>query len=153
MSIGRKAPIHTLRTENLSRPIIVFLTVCVDKKRHLLANEKAHDLFLTAWRKFPAWQVGRYVIMPDHLHLFCSPIVLNEPLKKWVAGWKSYVACRWDDPTQSPIWQKNFWDTQLRSDESYDEKWNYVRQNPVRYGLVKRVEDWPLQGETNVLPW
>ena len=34
-----------------------------------------------------------------------------------------------------------------RSDESYSQKWNYVRENPVRAGLVKSVEDWPYQGE------
>jgi len=35
----------------------------------------------------------------------------------------------------------------LRSNESYSQKWNYVRENPVRAGLVKSAEDWPYQGE------
>ena len=35
----------------------------------------------------------------------------------------------------------------LRSDESYSQKWNYVRENPVRAGLVKSAADWPYQGE------
>ena len=29
----------------------------------------------------------------------------------------------------------------------YAEKWNHVRQNPVRGGLVARAEEWPYQGE------
>ena len=33
----------------------------------------------------------------------------------------------------------------LRSDESLHEKWLYVRENPVRAGLVKRCKDWPYQ--------
>jgi len=32
---------------------------------------------------------------------------------------------------------------QLHRAESYEEKWNYVRNNPVRHGYVSRVEDWP----------
>ena len=32
-------------------------------------------------------------------------------------------------------------------------KWEYVVRNPVRAGLVNRREDWPFQGELNVLRW
>jgi len=49
--------------------------------------------------------------------------------------------------TQGQVWQEGFFDHVLRSDESYAEKWNYVRQNPVRAGLVARAEEWPYQGE------
>jgi hypothetical protein len=37
----------------------------------------------------------------------------------------------------------------LRSDESLSEKWEYVRQNPVRAGLVEHSEDWPYQFQFN----
>ena len=40
-----------------------------------------------------------------------------------------------------------FFDHVLRSDESYSEKWNYVRNNPVRAGLVQNADDWPYAGE------
>ena len=33
----------------------------------------------------------------------------------------------------------------LRSDESLSDKWEYLRQNPVRAGLVANPEDWPFQ--------
>ena len=35
----------------------------------------------------------------------------------------------------------------LRNDESMSQKWNYIRENAVRAGLVERAEDWPYQGE------
>ena len=47
----------------------------------------------------------------------------------------------------APHWQKDFFDHVLRSEESYQEKWHYVRENPVRAGLVKSWEDWPFRGE------
>ena len=50
-------------------------------------------------------------------------------------------------------WQTDCWDTQLRSAEHYHERWEYVRLNPVRKELVNRVEDWPWQGELDVLRW
>jgi hypothetical protein len=47
--------------------------------------------------------------------------------------------------------QAGFFDHILRSDESYSEKWNYVRDNPVRAGLVETADDWPYQGEIVVI--
>jgi hypothetical protein len=52
-----------------------------------------------------------------------------------------------DGGIPSPHWQKDFFDHVLRSDESYSEKWQYMRQNPVRAGLVEKPEDWEFQGE------
>jgi hypothetical protein len=50
-------------------------------------------------------------------------------------------------------WQRDFWDTRLRRGENYDQKWTYVRENPVCAGLVKQPDEWLFQGRMNVLPW
>jgi hypothetical protein len=50
-----------------------------------------------------------------------------------------------------PIWQKQFFDHLLRSPQSYGDKWAYVRENPVRAGLVARAEDWHYAGEIESL--
>ena len=52
-----------------------------------------------------------------------------------------------------PLFQRDCWDRQLRTGESYVQKWEYVRNNPVRKGLVVRADDWPFQGQVNVLEW
>jgi hypothetical protein len=49
--------------------------------------------------------------------------------------------------------QSHHWDTRLRRGENYSEKWEYVRQNPVRAGLVADADQWPYQGELSILPW
>ena len=46
-----------------------------------------------------------------------------------------------------PLWQPGFFDHLLRNDDSYTQKWDYVRENPVRAGLVSLADDWPYQGE------
>lgn len=46
-----------------------------------------------------------------------------------------------------PFWQRGFFDHILRSQESYAQKWAYVQLNPIRAGLVSRVDEWPYQGE------
>ena len=90
--------------------------------------------------------------MPDHIHAFVSPAE-EIALERWVAFFKSLVSREWPEPRDQPIWQRSFWDRQLRSTESYGEKWLYVQENPVRHGLVEASENWPFQGTMNRLSW
>jgi len=110
--------------------------------------------------------LGRYVIMPDHIHLF----VQGDPkfnLGRWIGGLKRVVVAAVtggrhgkDSAAETaaattfapvgksqPLWQRGFFDHLIRNTESYVQKWDYVRENPVRAGLVSRHEDWPFQGE------
>ena len=48
---------------------------------------------------------------------------------------------------KTPAMATGFFDHILRNDESYTEKWKYVRENPVHAGVVQRAHDWPYQGE------
>jgi hypothetical protein len=50
-------------------------------------------------------------------------------------------------------WQSGHWDRQLRRAESYEGKWAYVIDNPVRAGLVATAAEWPYAGELHVLNW
>jgi REP element-mobilizing transposase RayT len=86
--------------------------------------------------------------------LFCAPNTFPpNSLKRWIWFWKNHVTRAWPNRDVIPIWQTEYWDTKLRRGESYDAKWNYVENNPVRHGLVTRAEDWPYRGELNVLDW
>jgi putative transposase len=91
--------------------------------------------------------VGRYVILPDHLHFFVG-LPDNLKLGDWIGTLKRVLTRSLERSGSSdPIWQRGFFDHVLRSNESYAEKWSYVRENPVRAGLVENVDDWPFYGE------
>jgi putative transposase len=125
----------------------------VADRRPVLASAKAHEAFLQYGVTGAMQQgvaVGRYVIMPDHLHLFVrGPSDFRLPL--WVRGLKRVTgdAIRLDRIAFE--WQRGFFDHVLRSSESYSEKWNYVRANPVRAGLVTSADEWPYGGEVVVI--
>ena len=153
-TLGRHHPARQDLREIFNRPTILFLTVCTRDKKPILANEAVHNTLREAWKAADSWLVGRYVLMPDHLHLFCSPMMdTSTPLLQWVSFWKSHAARNWPAREDAPVWQRDFWDTQLRKEESYAEKWPYVVENPVRAGLVTRSSDWPYQGESHSLNW
>jgi putative transposase len=161
---------------HISRPIY-FVTACTAMRKHVLANEKVHNDF----RKFcenglsRGVFVGKYVLMPDHLHLFVtfgteyeSAMARNRSLQtnlttavpvaavydrrpllsEWTKSLKNSLSKTLRQiNVPAPHWQKDFFDHVLRSEESYSEKWLYVAENPVRKNLVTRMEDWPYQGE------
>jgi putative transposase len=144
----RKRPSHFPTRESFNRSTLVLVTVCTDRRRPLLARAEAVALLTDVWQSSATWRVGCFVVLPDHVHLFCAPGSADAlSVAAWVRFWKSAVARRWPWPKESPVWQKNFWDRQLRSGEHYEERWRYVRENSVRHGLVERAEDWPWQGE------
>lgn len=150
----RKQPAHQPVYDIGNRSNIIFLTVCTNKRKMILANEAVHQLIRNAWQSADHWIVGRYVIMPDHIHLFCSPAKYDHlSVKRWTALWKSSTSKVWPDPSEHPIWQIDAWGTQLRKGDSYRAKWAYVSNNPVRHKLVERAENWPHQGEMNSLMW
>ena len=128
---------------------IYFVTFCTRDRRRLPSLDTAHQTFVEyttrAEREFNI-AVGRYVIMPDHVHLFvCGDADFD--LSKWIGGLKRAISAAVAEKRTTPLWQPGFFDHLLRSDESYAQKWQYVQENPVRAGLVARSEDWPHAGE------
>ena len=173
-----------------NRSIMLYVTVVTEKRMPVLSSREIHDIIISSWKAADLWLVGRYMIMPDHIHFFCAPSSYPPPdFHRWMAYWKSLAAkaywralggsrsCATAGDTDArervppvvadasdarervpparnpPLFQRDCWDRQLRTGESYAQKWEYVRNNPVRKGLVANVDEWPYQGELNVLHW
>ena len=138
------------------RPIY-FITVCAFHRGRFLIEGPAPEILINAWRdslRVHGWQIGRYVVMPDHAHFFCAPFEERKTLSKFIQDWKKWTARQMKISmglNLPHVWQAEFFDHLLRSDESYSQKWEYVRQNPVRAGLVAKPGQWEHQGEIEVL--
>ena len=88
-------------------------------------------------------------VMPDHVHLLLTPICDQEgwpyalpTILKLIKGVSARSVNKLLDGS-GPVWQDESFDHVLRCDESFAEKLDYIRQNPVRAGLVKAAEDYP----------
>ena len=96
-----------------------------------------HDHLLTYW-------LQAAVVMPDHVHMLLAPYdgVLLSRLVSRIKG----VSARWiniEAGRFGHVWQREYFDHILRSDEDIQRKAEYICQNPVRAGLVKCVDDYP----------
>ena len=88
------------------------------------------------------------VVMPDHVHLLLTPL---RDEKGWPYSLPTILKLLKGTSARSvnkllgssgPVWQEESFDHVLRSQESFEEKLEYLRQNPVRRGLVKKPEDY-----------
>jgi putative transposase len=143
--------------DRLRRPEIIyqdspiyFVTACTAGRRKLLADKTIHQAFEEFANSSPnygAW-LGSYVLMPDHFHLFVAIDSERMSLSAWLKSLKGTLSSNFRGKGETPpYWQKGFFDHILRSSESYSQKWNYVRENPVRTGLTGSWDEWPYRGE------
>jgi REP element-mobilizing transposase RayT len=74
---------------SLGRPNWVFLTVCTERRGRWLAQPAVQRTLHDLWKnEATAWLVADYLLMPDHLHLFCAPRDLRFTIERWMAFWK-----------------------------------------------------------------
>ena len=148
---------HLRRLDRIWIPrALYFLTVCTHGRHPILASPKAADILQREWaaaKKRHGWLIGRYVVMPDHVHFFCAEKADGSirPLSQFMDKRKEWTAkgiCA-GLAVSAPVWQRGFFDHVLRTKESYSEKWAYVRENPVRAGLAASWEAWPWQGQVD----
>jgi putative transposase len=139
-----------------------FVTTCTRNRHAVLARNEVAQILLEEWcgaRDRHGWAVGRYVIMPDHVHFFCRPECDAKRLSSFVMAWKSWTSRKINKllrprsatAATTPLWQREFFDHVLRSRESYSQKWDYVFANPVRAGLVPSADEWKYAGEIETL--
>ena len=149
-SSRRKRPAHGILYVD-GQPTIIFDTVCTKDRIPWLANDEVHELFRSVWTNATGWLLGRYVVMPDHIHFFAAAVDPQISYENWIKYWKSQFTKQHNTPSHR--WQTDHWDRRMRTELAYEEKWLYVLDNPVRKGLVTHAADWPYQGEIHELRW
>ena len=147
---GRRTPAKGVHI-SLAGPNWVFLTVCAEKRDGWLAQASVQRTLHHIWEhNATAWLVSDYLLMPDHLHLFCAPHDLKFTIERWMGFWKDRFAKTHPD---TGTFQAGGFHHRLRDGESYAQKWQYVRENPVRAKLVARPEEWPYFGRVHDIRW
>lgn len=120
---------------------VYFLTVCCrERGTEQLSNPLVFGRLVAALEHYVLsgkWWVKLFLVMPDHWHALVS-FPDAERMDKVVRDWKRYTA-----KNTGVVWQDGFFEHRLRSSQSAEEKWHYIRANPMRRQLVSGTEQWP----------
>jgi len=137
-----------------------FFTVVTHRRRDILCdNIVRHALRegICHARESHPFQIDAWVLLPDHLHCIWTLPECDGAfslrwvkIKQYVTGRVEEVLHRDDLMTDSKrrrgegsIWQRRFWEHQIRDERDYEKHMNYIHYNPVKHGLVNQVVDWP----------
>jgi putative transposase len=132
-----------------NRTPLYFVTFNTWNRQPILATDSVHEAFRSYVHKNQSrgFAVGRYVIMPDHVHLFVR-VGFEQKLTQYIRLMKQVLTKRIRQvQMEGRIWQPGFFDHILRNSESYAEKGSYVQMNPVRAGLAEQANEWIFAGE------
>lgn len=84
-----------------------------------------------------------WVLMPDHLHWIF--IVNESDLSEIIRVFKGVTshALKKRLSWQGPFWQRGFYDHAIRQDEDLKKLARYIVANPLGFGLVDLIADYP----------
>ncbi len=137
-----------------------FFTVVAYRRQPILCDDSIRNALRAAIvrvRVARPFEIDAWVLMPDHLHcVWTLPEGDADFSSRWMKIKRSVsLACgeeyRRDDllsasklkHRESTIWQRRFWEHQIRDEEDFARHVDYIHFNPVKHGHVQQVADWP----------
>jgi len=137
-----------------------FFTVVTHQRRQILTSPESRAALRAAIEETRAqhpFQIDAWVLLPDHLHtIWTLPDGDADYPKRWgliKALFTKQVKSNYHDPLrmneskqqkrEATVWQRRYWEHQIRDDADYRRHVDYIHYNPVKHGLVKSVSDWP----------
>lgn len=99
----------------------------MEKRKPILANDRAWEICLAVFDRLDQWNILAAIAMPDHLHLLAAPSDREASVtafSKWFKRWFNEASEPGGGVSQQrpTIWQEGCFDRLLRSDESLSDK-------------------------------
>jgi len=119
-----------------------FVTSVTAQRRTLFQGEAACDLLVDVFQHYRSqgkYLLHDFVIMPDHIHTLITPApeISLEKAVQFIKGGFSFRL-----KSKMPVWQPSFTNHRIQESEDFERHREYIRMNPVRAGLVGKVEDY-----------
>jgi putative transposase len=134
-----------------------FITICAYMQRNLFQRQEVAELMVATFCKYrdvDEFELHEYVVMPNHVHLLVS-LKDHQELSRVIQLIKGGFShsLREHGAVFPVVWQQRYYDRRVRDGNEFAEISRYIRQNPVRRGLVENAADYPYSsaGKPDVL--
>ena len=137
-----------------------FFTVVSYRRRAILCDEPVRAVLRQVIKQVQSlhpFTIDAWVLLPDHLHCIWT---LPEGDSDFATRWamikrKVSLACAsqykredWITPSkrkhrESTIWQRRYWEHQIRDDGDFVRHVDYIHYNPVKHAHCERAALWP----------
>jgi putative transposase len=132
-----------------------FFTVnLADRRSTLLVDRivELREIVRQVHRQKP-FRIDAWVVLPEHMHcIWTLPEGDIDYPGRWRAIKKAFsksvpapvgIGRYARRSREREVWQRRYWEHTIVNDADYAVHIDYVHRNPVKHGLVERVQDWP----------
>jgi len=85
-----------------------------------------------------------FVVMPNHVHVLCTPVAALGEIVRRVKGPTALLANKLLGQRGEKSWQEEYFDRIVRNQGEFNRIRRYIEWNPVKAGLVTQPEQFPL---------
>jgi len=126
-----------------------FLTTCTFERRqtfldHTIATQTIEQFRRTS--RDEGFSLLAYCVMPDHAHALLEGLTDESDFRRCAKMAKQRSGAAYALTSETPLWQKGYYEHVLRDEEDSKEIAFYIIANPVRAGLVQSPDDYPFSG-------
>jgi putative transposase len=88
------------------------------------------------------YHLHAWVVMPNHVHVVVE--VWQTPLARLIQSWKRFSGREANRIVgrEGAFWEREYWDTLIKSDAQLVTAVRYTEANPVKAGLVQEAKEW-----------
>ena len=142
------------RRPHLAGASYFFTVALADRRSDLLVShiDELRQAYRHVQSQYPFSTVA-ICVLPDHLHaIWRMPADSGDFSLRWRLL-KTYFSRHFPTAVdrssskirqgEKGIWQRRYWEHQLRDDDDLQRHVDYIHFNPVKHGLVSRACDWP----------
>jgi putative transposase len=144
---------------HLFRPHAVYmLTASTYQRDNIIHGSERkiqwRDAFIKA-AELSNWRIIAWVVLSNHYHAIIESPDNAQSLAKMTGSCHKFTSRLWNDADNTPgrkVWW-NYWDTCIRSETDYLNRFRYVLWNPVKHKLVEKPEDYLFSNYQDVHEW
>lgn len=134
-----------------------FFTVVTHARKNILCAEKNVKLIKDAFKKVTKdhpFNIDAFVLLPDHFHCvwtlpendndFSTRLRLTKSYftRKCDARYKTKASNSRAKKKEQSIWQRRFWEHQIKNEKDYEAHVDYIHFNPVKHGYANSPYEW-----------
>lgn len=137
-----------------------FFTVVTHGRRRFLTDSLARKTLRKAFqeiRRRRPFTIDAIVLLPDHLHcIWTLPEGDTDYSTRWNqlkgqftrdwligGGQESFISKSRASRRERGVWQRRMFEHTCRDEKDLKRCVDYLHGNPLKHGLVERVQDWP----------
>lgn len=136
-----------------------FFTVVSHARKPIFLEEQIRRALreaITSTRIHYPFIIDAWVLLPDHMHcIWTLPNNDHRYSNRWsMIKRQVSQACAENVPLlhlsssrnkrgESDLWQRRFWEHQIRDEDDFQRHVDYIHWNPVKHQYVNKVVDWP----------